>query len=142
MSADLQMLLPKAMRLKVRECEEGTCYYVKSSKEEWNERVELDKKTCTCGKFQEMVFPCVHALAAIVKTKQDVLNFIHPAMTVIGLMMSDWRQRMNDPSLFVLFFQTVVFSFPLPFLFVCLFVCLFGNEYTNILPFPMIYFVF
>ena len=50
----------------------------KSDKEpEKSDRVvDLEKKTCTCGEFQEHGFPCRHAAGAIMKAKAFFMNYI------------------------------------------------------------------
>lgn len=44
--------------------------------------VDLAKRTCTCGVWEEMQYPCVHAHAAILHEKELVSSYVHAAFLV------------------------------------------------------------
>src|SRR5262245_36607850 len=50
--------------------------------------VDLSEKSCSCGIFTEMQFPCKHAAAAIIEanTSNKTLNtFVHPSYLTCSL---------------------------------------------------------
>jgi hypothetical protein len=52
---------------------------VKSRRPDAYRIVDLEAKTCSCGAFQELGKPCLHAAVAINHVGADYLNFIHPS---------------------------------------------------------------
>ena len=48
--------------------------------------VNLHERTCTCGKFQHLHFPCSHAIAACHTVSIDFHQFVHPVYCMDSLL--------------------------------------------------------
>lgn len=62
-----------------------TCFQVKHPAKVEQRVVHLDRKSCSCGEFQENCFPCRHACKAINNMKGSFLDYIHPSYKIEGL---------------------------------------------------------
>lgn len=47
--------------------------------------VDLARRTCSCGKFQEKQFPCVHACAGAVQSRLRAEDFVHASYATHAL---------------------------------------------------------
>ncbi|KAG2775646.1 hypothetical protein PC116_g3592 [Phytophthora cactorum] len=47
--------------------------------------VNVQERTCSCGRWQEMQFPCIHACAAILFRRKDLLNYVSAYYSVVKL---------------------------------------------------------
>ena len=50
----------------------------------YNRYVNMSEKTCGCGGFQEHQFPCIHAMAVLLKTNLNIQDYVHPCYLLVS----------------------------------------------------------
>lgn len=79
----LEQLRPAAERQMVRVVTPSD-FEVKSPGRDWQD-VDLNSRTCSCGKYQELGWPCVHAYGAIMRIRRDPGEYTDPLLTLQAL---------------------------------------------------------
>jgi hypothetical protein len=65
-----------------------TAYVTQHAYKEWpaqNHVVNCELWTCICTRFQDMLLPCSHAIAAIFAAGANLIDWILPVYTIAGL---------------------------------------------------------
>jgi SWIM zinc finger len=61
------------------------CFQIKNPQSNITLIVSLDNQQCSCGKFQELMFPCRHAAIAINRLHQPSTQYLHPSHLTVSL---------------------------------------------------------